>query len=885
MAERKPIEVAWPVKGLNEMLSYSQQPEGTTPDCLNVRPFDALGRRLRGGQRSGCSKYVAATVNTPQPIQLLDQLNYALDPSAISIDFTTPIFADLFAYANGQLKTLNPVSWPASFYNDGSNTTQDNELVPIQQSSAGGALRVVAGSGVDAGTGVARSGYADGITPALVLGAAYAVRVGATISASYTAVSSISILLRVNALGGAIGTHQCLWAQLTPTGATTGGVSFNSETAPGGGSQKATVNGNLFGGASRNFTLAGGKTWAQGFTFDVRVNGDQFSVYINDTLIESYTSSTFAGFNQVGFALGQSGAVQSLWDPTNKVTAFYVYRAFAPLLLRSVKLITVSGGNIYTGDRNGVTLASSGTAALSASGYPSSTAAFQKTYFCDGNQTGYKVYDPQTDTVSTWAATQGTMPAGGSGTTYPVTAIDPTNGTITATGAGAALATNSFIQMSGARVSGNNQTYKITGKAGDVLSVTPSPISATVTTGVTVIRAAVSACRFATLYRGRVVLYGLASDPQNWFMSAVGDPLNWDYNPNPAVETQAVAGNNSLAGLLGDRVSCCAPFNDDLMVMGGDHTLWVMRGDPAAGGRIDNLSQQIGISGALAYCIDPAGVMYFFGNGVVWKMIPGSPPEPLSRGRLDRTFGALDLTASTIKMIWDDARHGFHMFIIPQQDHYFWDARTDGFWKDEFPVVVGPNASIFYAANAPQDQALLLGGQDSYIRQLDDTKNDDDGVSIVSRVRFGPIQPGGLYGNTKLVRTTAKLDTSSDPVKLRVYAGNTPQSVITSSTPVWAKDVSVIAPYATPRITGNALLIEFKNSTFTTAWVTGHNYAVGDQVVQAGLPYTCLIAHTSGTFATDLAAADWVLDHFRTWAIEGVSIIAEGAGRTRHGRL
>lgn len=42
-----------------------------------------------------------------------------------------------------------------------------------------------------------------------------------------------------------------------------------------------------------------------------------------------------------------------------------------------------------------------------------------------------------------------------------------------------------------------------------------------------------------------------------------------------------------------------------------------------------------------------------------------------------------------------------------------------------------------------------------------------------------------------------------------------------------------------------------------TAWLTTTAYAVGEIVTQSGTSYYCVIAHTSGTFATDLAAARW----------------------------
>ena len=40
-------------------------------------------------------------------------------------------------------------------------------------------------------------------------------------------------------------------------------------------------------------------------------------------------------------------------------------------------------------------------------------------------------------------------------------------------------------------------------------------------------------------------------------------------------------------------------------------------------------------------------------------------------------------------------------------------------------------------------------------------------------------------------------------------------------------------------------------------WLTSTNYVVGDYVQNGGLNYYCLINHTSGTFATDLAAGRW----------------------------
>lgn len=52
--------------------------------------------------------------------------------------------------------------------------------------------------------------------------------------------------------------------------------------------------------------------------------------------------------------------------------------------------------------------------------------------------------------------------------------------------------------------------------------------------------------------------------------------------------------------------------------------------------------------------------------------------------------------------------------------------------------------------------------------------------------------------------------------------------------------------------------IDFGFATLTN-WVTAHAYVVRDGVYQGNNVYRCIVAHTSDTFATDLAAGKWVL--------------------------
>lgn len=56
------------------------------------------------------------------------------------------------------------------------------------------------------------------------------------------------------------------------------------------------------------------------------------------------------------------------------------------------------------------------------------------------------------------------------------------------------------------------------------------------------------------------------------------------------------------------------------------------------------------------------------------------------------------------------------------------------------------------------------------------------------------------------------------------------------------------------------------NYPLTGNWVTAHVYAVNDLAIQSGVVYVAQVAHTSGTFATDLAAGYWTVHQGATKA-------------------
>ncbi len=77
------IEFPFPRLGLNKNWAKSKQPQETSPDLQNVRPYDVQDNRVRGGQRPGLVKVMEYEGDAPdRPILALTQItttSYEID--------------------------------------------------------------------------------------------------------------------------------------------------------------------------------------------------------------------------------------------------------------------------------------------------------------------------------------------------------------------------------------------------------------------------------------------------------------------------------------------------------------------------------------------------------------------------------------------------------------------------------------------------------------------------------------------------------------------------------------------------------------------------------------------------------------------------------------
>lgn len=310
----------------------------------------------------------------------------------------------------------------------------------------------------------------------------------------------------------------------------------------------------------------------------------------------------------------------------------------------------------------------------------------------------------------------------------------------------------------------------------------------TLTAGTLPFDSANRAARLICAWRGRLVLAGLIGDPKNYFMCVPHNPLNWDYSAIFS-ETVAFAGAVSNvpsdSGPVDDIVTCLMPYSEDLLFLGGDHSITRMTGDPAAGGRLDTISDTIGVAWGRPFCKDPAGQLYFFSSqGGVYLMAPGAYPIQLSQ-KIKKRLQQVDVQNSHIRLAWDLDRQGMAVFITPdngdETTNYFWEERT-GAWQPDFYAERGFNPRSVHVLDGDiaGDRTVLLGCTDGYMRALDNSATDDDGEDIDSYVVIGPMMTKELSIIT-IKSLQATLGANSGDVRFDIYAGTSAEAAFASS--------------------------------------------------------------------------------------------------------
>jgi hypothetical protein len=293
----------------------------------------------------------------------------------------------------------------------------------------------------------------------------------------------------------------------------------------------------------------------------------------------------------------------------------------------------------------------------------------------------------------------------------------------------------------------------------------------------------------ATLYSGRGVLAGDREHPHQWYMSRQANLYDWAYASLDA--QSAVSGSAADAGEIGDIITALVPYKDDYLLFGGVSTIMRLNGDPAAGGRIIEVSLTTGIYGAASWAFDDQENLYFAGAGGIFVLGPqyGSIPNSLTSERLPDFWSdwALDPKLHTVVMAFDKYNHGIILtrttLLDGQNKNYWIDVREGGFFQETYPVSCGIYSAYNYDSTTPAFSGLILGAQDSHLKIFDPDATDDTAssgaVAINSHVVIGPALLAEGDDHISIMNyTSITLTSDSDGVYYDIYTHSLAERLI-----------------------------------------------------------------------------------------------------------
>lgn len=320
-------------------------------------------------------------------------------------------------------------------------------------------------------------------------------------------------------------------------------------------------------------------------------------------------------------------------------------------------------------------------------------------------------------------------------------------------------------------------------------------------------------CNLISRFRDRIVL----ALGHQWYMSEHGNPDNWDYGASGV--QRAVSGVTTEAGVLGEPITALIAHSDDYLLFGLLNSLWVLRGDPAVRGYIDNLSHTIGVLGAFSWCRGPSGETIFLSRNGLHVLGPGGNAYPveISRKPLPRELVDIDLGEYLPILGFDLQNNGVHIHLTPQGAshplHLWFDWETKGFWPAGYKNQHEPMMGIYHFGDVSWTRAYMLGGRDGYVRRHSFASADDDGESYDNRVLYGPLRLG-LMDNQEgiLTELRATLGRTSGDVNWAVLVGASAEEARYAedfATGTWSAGTN---PVARPRARGHTCYLRLEGA-------------------------------------------------------------------------
>lgn len=745
------VNLRFPLGGINRRNGYQWQPPFTTPGCLNVRPDGNSQGRERGGSRPGLQKERSNQVDGDNPIRAL-----------ISVKTGEPETAGLFEddFSGSAMSSANWSAWPSLSLPLLSNDSDDYAYATQADGGIRGAL------------------YAPTPLPGLDRRQPFTVTLGGITEHFSSAALSLNQMRLFAAISNVAspltGSYVAVTLSFGRGASGAYGVSMSQSVV-------------LSGATTQSSTITIPGTYTAGFQF----GGDLSLTVGPDTIVSSYRGYTVSFPNlwyttltstRVGFLM----LPDSTADANASVTAGSFSFAYTTDDAAGDALVAAADGSAWYTQASG-----------------SFTELTERTLNTDVSLQGvdYRGIACIADYGQRKSGTAGVI-QNGSLSVFEESDIGVSD-----------VEKGDYLWITSSNQSGNLGRWRIDGVADDALTL-ETALTADTSMEWTILRAVKfvdlrpwelggasiiirspadltslqgnppPSAPLIAVFNDRLVLGGPEYAPHLWYMSRQGAITDWDFGADVYDPGRAVAGSSSDGSIPASALTALISGGNDYLVLGCANSLWVLRGDPLYGGRLENLSRTIGVVGKFAWCHGPEGQIVFLSRDGVYELAPGASsfPQSISRDVLPRELIDVDPLQYEVQMAFDTRDNGVHIFLTSlgsgSVNHWWMDWPTRSFWpfslqRDHEPTVVS-----IYRKSGTGLSDVLLGGRDGYIRRFADAASDDDGAKLSSYVIYGPIPLGGPRMAGAVTELDADLAEDSDDVQWSLYTDDTAEGAV-----------------------------------------------------------------------------------------------------------
>jgi hypothetical protein len=306
-------------------------------------------------------------------------------------------------------------------------------------------------------------------------------------------------------------------------------------------------------------------------------------------------------------------------------------------------------------------------------------------------------------------------------------------------------------------------------------------------------------CNIIVRYHDRLLVCEDSGNPNLWYMSRSGVPLDFNYDDTDALA--AIYAQNTSMGQLGEPIRAAAPHGDQCVIFFCDSSVWSLRSDPGFGGRLDNLSHQIGCVSRNAWCRSSEGWLFWLSQEGVCAMQPGCGDTPISisRERIPDDLLFIHRDDYHVSMEYDMRHRGLHLYVTSKASaaskHYWIDIKQvmggdKGSAPTYWPLTLSndPTSTGVYEGAAGDNLSDVLfgsAGPTPTVKQFDERVS----CEAASYCDFGPLSTTGRRGSyttgsvdqINAVTASSAAGATGEPVTWSIRTGKSPEEAFDST--------------------------------------------------------------------------------------------------------